>query len=326
MTTSTVSTRATDATRSRVADDVTRGRTGPGRTPGGRRETRAGWAFAAPFTILFVLFLAWPVVHGLYLSFTGQSLTGQGGELIGFANYAEALSDATMWRSMLNTLWFTVLTTIPLVVLALALALLVNTGLPGQWLWRLSFFLPYLLASTVVSLFWIQLYSPTLGPINNLLSGLGLPAPAWLQDPQYAMVAVALTTVWWTIGFNFLLYLAALQNIPDQQYEAASLDGAGRWRKLWSITIPQLGPTTGLILILQVLASLKLFDQVYQMTTGGPAGSTRSTVLYIFESGFTGYRFGYASAISYIFFAVIILISLSQFAVTARNRRKGVQA
>lgn len=326
MTTSTVSTRATDATRSRVADGVTRGRTGPGRTPGGRRETRAGWAFAAPFTILFVLFLVWPVVHGLYLSFTGQSLTGQGGELIGFANYAEALGDATMWRSMLNTLWFTVLTTIPLVVLALALALLVNTGLPGQWLWRLSFFLPYLLASTVVSLFWIQLYSPTLGPINNVLSGLGLPAPAWLQDPQYAMVAVALTTVWWTIGFNFLLYLAALQNIPDQQYEAASLDGAGRWRKLWSITIPQLGPTTGLILILQVLASLKLFDQVYQMTTGGPAGSTRSTVLYIFESGFTGYRFGYASAISYIFFAVIILISLSQFAVTARNRRKGVQA
>ncbi|GAB2985523.1 carbohydrate ABC transporter permease [Frigoribacterium salinisoli] len=326
MTTSTVSTRATDATRSRVADDVTRGRTGPGRSPGGRRETRAGWAFAAPFTILFVLFLVWPVVHGLYLSFTGQSLTGSGGEIIGFANYAEALGDATMWRSMLNTLWFTVLTTIPLVVLALALALLVNTGLPGQWLWRLSFFLPYLLASTVVSLFWIQLYSPTLGPINNVLSGLGLPAPAWLQDPQYAMVAVALTTVWWTIGFNFLLYLAALQNIPDQQYEAASLDGAGRWRKLWSITIPQLGPTTGLILILQVLASLKLFDQVYQMTTGGPAGTTRSTVLYIFESGFTGYRFGYASAISYIFFAVIVLISLSQFAVTARNRRKGVQA
>jgi len=326
MTTSTVSTRATDATRSRVADDVGRGRTGPGRTPGGRRETRAGWAFAAPFAILFALFLVWPVVHGLYLSFTGQSLTGQGGELIGFANYAEALGDATMWRSMLNTLWFTVLTTIPLVVLALALALLVNTGLPGQWLWRLSFFLPYLLASTVVSLFWIQLYSPTLGPINNVLSGLGLPAPAWLQDPQYAMVAVALTTVWWTIGFNFLLYLAALQNIPDQQYEAASIDGAGRWRKLWSITIPQLGPTTGLILILQVLASLKLFDQVYQMTTGGPAGSTRSTVLYIFESGFTGYRFGYASAISYIFFAVIVLISLSQFAVTARNRRKGVPA
>jgi multiple sugar transport system permease protein len=325
VTTTTVTNPAATADRSRATAGSRTGARGPARTrPGGRGENRIGWGFAAPFTILFALFLVWPLLHGLYLSFTGQSLTGQGGELVGLANYAEAFADAAMWRSMLNTFWFTLLSTVPLVAVALVLALLVNTGLPGQWLWRLSFFLPYLLASTVVSLFWIQLYSPTLGPINTVLATLGLPQPAWLQDPDTAMIAVVVTTVWWTVGFNFLLYLAALQNIPDQQYEAASLDGAGRWRSLWSITIPQLGPTTGLIVILQVLASLKVFDQIYQMTNGGPAGTTRSTVQYIFESGFTGYRFGYSSAISYIFFAVIVVISIAQFSISARNR-KGAQ-
>jgi multiple sugar transport system permease protein len=132
-----------------------------------------------------------------------------------------------------------------------------------------------------------------------------------------------LTTVWWTVGFNFLLYLAALQNIPEQQYEAASLDGAGTWRKLWSITIPQLGPTTVLIVVLQVLASLKVFDQIYQMTAGGPNNATESIVGYIFSSGFTGYRFGYSSAISYIFFALIVIISIGQFFATGNRSQNG---
>jgi multiple sugar transport system permease protein len=133
------------------------------------------------------------------------------------------------------------------------------------------------------------------------------------------MLAVVVETLWWTVGFNFLLYLTALQNIPEQQYEASALDGAGRWRQLWSITIPQLGQTTLLIVILQVLASLKVFDQIYIMTQGGPGGVTRPVVQYIFESGFTGYRFGYASAIAYIFFAVIIVVSLAQVGFTSRR-------
>jgi multiple sugar transport system permease protein len=125
--------------------------------------------------------------------------------------------------------------------------------------------------------------------------------------------------VWWTVGFNFLIYLAALQNIPDQQYEAAALDGAGKWRQLFSITIPQLAPTTALLAILQVLASLKVFDQIYQMTAGGPGGSTRPVVQYVFETGFTGFRFGYSAAISYIFFALIVVISVIQIAATRRK-------
>jgi multiple sugar transport system permease protein len=289
---------------------------------GRRRDSAHGWGFAAPFVITFVLFLLWPMIYGFYLSLTGQSITGANSELLGFANYAEAFADPDMWRSLGNTLWFTVLSTVPLVVVALILALLVNLGLPGQWLWRLSFFMPFLLASTVVSLFWSWMYNPQFGLINSILGSFGIPEIAWLTDPRYAMVSVVVATVWWTVGFNFLLYLAALQNIPEQQYEAASLDGAGKWRQLFSITIPQLGPTTVVIVILQILASLKVFDQIYQMTVGGPGGATRPIVQYIYETGFTAYRLGYASAVAYVFFAIIVIASIVQMLVTSRRGAK----
>ncbi|MBC7590343.1 MAG: sugar ABC transporter permease [Salinibacterium sp.] len=284
-----------------------------------RRNHLTGYAFMAPFLILFALFLVWPVIHGGYLSLTDQSLTGNGGQFIGLTNYFEAFADAQMWQSLLNTLWFTVLSTIPLVLVALVMALLVQQGLPAQWLWRLSFFLPFLLASTVVSLIWAWLFNPSLGLVNSFLASLGIPPVAWLQDPNVSMISIVIATVWWTVGFNFLLYLSALQNIPDQHYEAASIDGAGKWRQLFSITLPQLAPTTALILILQVLASLKVFDQIYQMLNQAITPSTRSAVVYIFETGFTGYRFGYSSAISYIFFALIIIVSLLQLRATSRK-------
>lgn len=294
------------------------------RHAGSRRDELAGWLFAAPFIIAFLVFLVWPILHGLYLSFTDQSLTGAGGGFVGFANYADALSDPVMWRSLGNTAWFTVLSTVPLVVIALVMALLVDRGLPGQWLWRLSFFTPYLLASTVISQIWVWIFNPQIGAANNILTAIGLEPISWLQDPKVNMSAIVIATVWWTVGFNFLLYVAALQNVPQQQYEAASIDGAGAWRQIWSITIPQLGPTTAMIVILQVLASLKLFDQAYQMLGGVSSDTTRSIVQYIYEAGFVDYRFGYSSAISYIFFVFIVIIGLGQAIVTGRrNSAKG---
>jgi len=284
-----------------------------------RRDGLAGWGFFAPFGVLFAVFMLWPIGHGIYLSFTDQSLTGSGGGFIGFANYLEAFGEVEMWQSIGNTLWFTLISTVPLVVIALIMALLVEQGLPGKWLWRLAFFMPYLLASTVVSLIWIWLFTPQLGAINTVLTGIGLPAQPWLQDPSLSMVSIVIATVWWTVGFNFLLYIAAIQGIPEQHYEAASLDGAGKWRQLFSITLPQLAPTTVVVVILQVLASLKVFDQIYQMMNQVVTPSTQSAIVYIFDAGFTGYRFGYASAVSYIFFAVVLLVSLVQFRITARK-------
>ena len=195
-----------------------------------------------------------------------------------------------------------------------------DRGLPGQWLWRLSFFMPYLLASTVISQIWIWIFNPQIGAANNVLKAFGLEPIAWLQDPAVNMLAIVIATVWWTIGFNFLLYLAALQNIPQQQYEAAALDGAGGWRQFWSITLPQLGPATTLIGLLQILASLKLFDQAYQMLGGLSSDTTRSIVQYIYETGFVGYRFGYSAAISYVFFAIIIILGVAQALITRRRK------
>lgn len=286
---------------------------------GSFRDNWQGWAFVAPFLAFFLMFLVWPLLSGALMSLTGKSLTGANDGFIGLANYAEAFADPDMWRSLGNTLYFTLISTVPLVVIALALAALVNMGLPAQRLWRLSFFSPFLLASTVVSLFFSWMYNPQLGLFNDILAKIGLPPVAWLNDPSMAMWAIVIATVWWTTGFNFLLYLAALQNIPQQHYEAASLDGAGGWRQLFSITLPQLGPTTAMIMILQVLASLKVFDQIYQMTSGGPGGATRPVVQYIFEAGFTGYRLGYSAAISYIFFGLILLISVAQLFITRKR-------
>lgn len=284
-----------------------------------RRDRKHGWGFMAPFLAFFAVFLIWPLIYGVYMSFTGKSLTGANSSFVGFANYVEALGDADMWHSMGNTLYFTVISTVPLVLVALAMAALVNMGLPAQWLWRLSFFAPYLLASTVVSLFFVWMYNPQLGLINELLSKVGIAPVDWLNNPDVAMWSIVIATLWWTVGFNFLLYLAAMQNIPQSHYEAAQLDGAGGWRQFFSITLPQINQTTLMIVILQVLASLKVFDQVYQMTAGGPAGSTRSVVQYIFETGFTGYRLGYSAAISYIFFAIIVVVSISQFFLTRKR-------
>ncbi|MGV9273672.1 carbohydrate ABC transporter permease [Streptomyces griseosporeus] len=286
-----------------------------------RRPLPPGLLFALPFLVLFALFMVWPLAQGLWMSLTDTSLSAHSPDFVGLDNFTEAFRDAEMWRALGHTVWFTVLSTVPLVAVALGMALLVHTGLPGQWVWRLAFFAPYLLPVGVVSLLWIWLYQPDLGLLNHLLHLFGLGPVAWLSDESVAMWAIVLTTLWWTVGFNFLLYLAALQAVPDHLYEAAALDGAGAWRRLWSITLPQLGRITAVVTVLQILASLKVFDQIYLLTKGGPDGSTRPVVEYVYDVGFTGYRLGYASAISYVFFALVLLASAAQYAALRRREK-----
>lgn len=285
----------------------------PAAAPPGRSRRRGpGLLFVLPFAVPFVLFLVWPVVQGLWMSLTDSSLALRDTSFVGFDNYTEAFGDPDVWSSLGNTVFFTVISSVPLVLVALAMALLVHSGLAGQWVWRLSFFVPYLLPVTVVTLIWTWLYQPDVGLGNELLGTLGLEPVGWLSDESVAMWSVAALTVWWTVGFNFLLYLAALQSLPTAYDEAAALDGAGAWRRLWSVTLPQLRRTTVLVAMLQILASLKVFDQIYILTKGGPNGSTRPLLEYVYDVGFTGYRLGYASAVSYVFFALVIVVSLAQ--------------
>jgi multiple sugar transport system permease protein len=291
-----------------------------------RRVSAGKWSgvwFCVPFLVVYAAFLIYPMLLGVRLSLFNWSLTGTGtDQFLGLGNYRELIADDAVWESLWHTVLFTLLSTPPLVGIALLMALLTNRTMRFRWLYRLAYFAPYVLPVSVVVLIWTWLYQPGFGLINGTLTALGLPEIDWLTDERWAMLAVVIATVWWTVGFNYLLYLAGLQDIPDELYEAADIDGAGPLAKLRRITLPLLKRTTGLVLVLQILASLKIFDQIYLMTYGGPNFATRPIIQYIYESGFTNYRIGYASAISYVFFALIVLVSLAQFKLFARRQEE----
>ncbi|MFD0772558.1 carbohydrate ABC transporter permease [Streptomonospora algeriensis] len=292
---------------------------GPSAGPAGRpaaRKPLAGLWLVLPFTLLFAIFMIWPLVAGLWASFTDRSLAKDDSSFVGLANWSEMLGDAAVWQSLWVTLLFTLISVPPLVVIALVMAQLTHRATARiGWFLRFSYFAPFLMPVAVVALIWEWMYQPGFGMINGLLTSVGLPEVAWLTDENTVLLSIAITTIWWTVGFNYLLYLAALQGIPAYLYEAAALDGAGAWQKFRTITMPLLRRTTALIVLLQMVASLKLFDQAYIMTngSGGPGYAARPIIGYIFETGFTGLRIGYASAISYLLFAVIIVVSILQF-------------
>jgi multiple sugar transport system permease protein len=282
-----------------------------------------GWGFILPLLIVYVIFLLWPILLGLRMSFFNWSLVGSGtNEFLGFGNYAEALRDSNFWGSLWNTIVFTVISTPILVILSLVLALMVNSvSRRVQWIYRLAFFAPYTLSVTVMALIWSWMFEPGFGLLNGVLTSLGLPSINWLTQPGVAMLSIVLVTVWWTLGFDFLLYMAGLQQISKDVYEASALDGAGWWNRTFYITIPLLNRQTMLVLILQVIASLQLFGQTYLLTGGGPNFSTRPVIEYIYDSGFTNMRVGFAAATSYLFFIFILLISLGQFWFLSRQGR-----
>ncbi|MEU3842286.1 sugar ABC transporter permease [Streptomyces sp. NPDC028635] len=278
-----------------------------------------GW-FVAPFLALFALFVIWPLLRGIYLSLTDADITGQSANFIGLGNYREALNDAAMWDALDHSAYFTLLVVPCITVLAFALAMLAHHIERGKWLWRLCFFAPFLLPSTVAGNMWQWLFTQGIGLFDQTL---GTDTP-WLTDKSYAMLAIVIETLWWTVGFSFLLYLAALQGIPAHLYEAARLDGANAWHRTVHITLPMLRHITGLVVALQILASLQLFDQAVVMMDFGPGPelSTRSFVQYTLEQGFTSYRVGYASAISVIFFVIIAVVALARMWLL-RNREEG---
>jgi multiple sugar transport system permease protein len=283
---------------------------------------RVAFGFVAPFVVLYLLFVILPALYGLLMSFFDTSLVKSGlGAFAGFGNYTEVLGSSDFWESMWHTVLFTILTTPPLVILSLFFALLAERAAHGRWFFRLAFFAPYILPSAVMALIWIWIYTPTLGLLDSALAKINITAPAWLGDPNWAMTSIAMATVWWTLGFNFVLYLAGLQEIPRELYEAAAIDGAGPWQQIRTITIPMLSRTTTLVVVLQVLASLKVFDQMYIMTAGGPNFSTRPALEYIYDIGFTDYRVGAAAAASTLFFVLVLAASSVWLILTRRQER-----
>src|SRR3954447_25666546 len=291
-------------------------------TAGGapRHENRAGWLFATPFLALCVAFLIGPVVIGLVISLFNTTTVKSGlGSWVGLSNYAEVLTESDFWASMWHSVLFTLLTTPLLVLLPLLFAVLAARISRGRAFYRLAFFAPYVVPSAAVCLIFAFMYTPETGLVTHVFGWFGLTAPDFFGSTSGAWFAVVLLTLWWTFGFNFILYTAALQEISEEGYEAASIDGTGPWQQIRMLTVPLLRPTMVLVLMLQVLASLKVFDQIYILLAGGPAYSTRPVIQYIYDTGFTAYRGGYAAAATMVYFVVLVVISAVWFLARRRN-------
>lgn len=272
-----------------------------------------GWVafFLAPSLLGLTLFTLLPILASLGLTFTEWDLISSP-KFSGFSNFIRLAGDAKFWRALGHTLQF-ILGYIPLVMItALSAALLLDQKLIGTKLLRTAFFTPVVSAWVAVALLWMWIFNPKFGLLNYLLALIGISGPAWLYDPAWAMPAIILTSVWKDTGFFMVMFLAGLQNIPEIYYEAAKIDGAGSISRFFRITLPLLTPTAFFAMIIALINSFQVFDQVWIMTQGGPAGSTSVVVEQIVRNAFDYSRMGYAATISWALFLLVFLATLVQ--------------
>jgi len=278
-----------------------------------RSNERVGYLFILPSFVHLILFLVIPLVFSLYLSFTDWRGTNfYSAPFVGTANYEFMLGDRRWWNAMANSGYYTLLS-VPLGMAAsLLIALVMNMKLRGVNLFRTLFFMPVISSWVAVSVIWITLLDPQAGLVNYALQSLGLPTVNWLGDPASAMPSLVLITIWKGAGFNMVIWLAGLQAIPQEMYEAAAIDGANSWQSFWRITLPLLKPTTFFLAITGVIGSFQVFSSVYVITGGGPRGSTDVAVHRIYLRAFESFDMGYASALAWVLFAVIFVFTLLQ--------------
>jgi ABC-type sugar transport system permease subunit len=271
--------------------------------------------FLLPFLLLFVVFRAGPVLASLVLSFTNYDGLSRP-TWVGLANYRDILfgteaASRLFKTSVVNTLYFTVGQVALEMVSGLALALLVNSRyLRAKALWRTAYYVPVVTSLVAASMIWLWLYHPQAGLFNQALQLLGLPRLKWLSDPALAMPSIILMAVWHGAGWSMVIYLAGLQGIPETLYEAAMIDGASAWQQFYSITLPLLAPVTLFVVIISCIGALQVFSQVFVMTQGGPLNATTTVTYEIWTNGFRFFRLGFASAMSFLLFLVILAVSI----------------
>jgi multiple sugar transport system permease protein len=276
-----------------------------------RRSDRGAYWFILPYVIFFCAFVAYPLVFSLILVFHRWNIVTPM-EWIGLKNFDRLIGDALFYRSLLNTLTFLVIH-IPLqVVVALALALLLNAGVRGRGLFRALYFLPVVVSGVAVTILWQQIYSFDYGILNNILHAAGLPPVPWLVDPRMAMPSIAIMATWKNVGIYIVLFLVGLQNIPRELYEAASLDGARPFKQFRYVTLPMLNPTIVVIVVLSTIGGFSLFIEPYVLTGGGPMQSTLSGMLYIYNQAFSFGHMGYAATLGFVYALVILGVVVLQ--------------
>ncbi|WP_088810891.1 MULTISPECIES: carbohydrate ABC transporter permease [Listeria] len=280
--------------------------------------------FISPALILLILFSLIPIVVAFVISFTDINLTGLADfskiNFIGFENYINILQDPVFLKSIGNTLFY-VIVGVPLVIVcSLAIAIMINFSQAKIFqFFRLIFYTPSITNVVAVAVVWSYLYNPQFGLFNYLLSLIDLPPVPWLQDPTIAKISLIILAVWRAIGVNMIIFLAALQGIPKEYYEAAQLDGAGNFQQLFKITVPLLSFAIFFVSVTTLIGWLQFFEEPFVMTKGGPLDSTNSVALFIYQNGFQFSKFGYAAAGSFILFIAIIIVTLIQFRLQRKN-------
>lgn len=285
----------------------------------GRRALTA-WLFLAPSLIVLIAFTLYPMVQAAYLSLTDYNLI-RAASFVGLDNYFELFKDPAFWNAFSNTIVYAVVVTPVTVVLALVFALMLNQRFVGRSFARTAIFLPFIVSLGIIAIAWAFLLDPNIGLLSYWLGLVGIvPEQGWLNDPRYAMAAVMAVGVWKNVGFYMVIYLAGLQSIPADIYEAARLDGAGAWQRFRSMTLPLLSNQTLLVSVLALIATLQAFDQIWVMTHGGPFFRTETLVMLVYREGFQQLRFGYASAISFVLLVFVFILSMVQFGYLRRKQ------
>jgi multiple sugar transport system permease protein len=282
-------------------------------------DTVAAGIFLTPALILLGIFVIWPIAYLFYLSFTAGSFTLTGTHWVGWKNYWRLLQNPDFLQVIGNTVYFTVATVIPSIIVALAIAVLLNRTVALQGILRTAYFLPSITSVVAAGLGFRWLFQ-TQGPINALLNIFGIPSVSWLGDTFWAMPVLIIMSVWKQLGFNMVVFLAGLQAIPSSRYEAAELDGANAWQQFWYITLPGLRPTLVFAIITTVIFTLRSFEQVYVITGGGPLNSTNLLVYYIYQEAFGQFDFGYAAAAATVLLAIALILVYLQLRTWGEER------
>ncbi|MEV0287403.1 MULTISPECIES: sugar ABC transporter permease [unclassified Kribbella] len=302
----------------------------------GKRRTRASssvrgygratpYLFLAPYLLLFLLFVVGPALFGFWMSLHDWDFQLPGKPFVGLQNYKDLFDPLTataepFWHGMRATGIFTVASVPFLVAVPLGLAVLLNRKFPGRTFFRAVYFAPYVLGVAVIGLMFRYILDTNFGILNAFLELFGLPEIGWTNDQPWAWISLVLVTVWWTAGFNSIIYLAGLQDIPAEQYEAAALDGAGRWQQFVHVTLPGLRPVTVFIVTITLLASANMFGQALLITQGGPGDTTTTALMVITDIGFSQFRMGQAAAMSYVLAAALAVVSLIAFALMRERK------
>ncbi len=275
----------------------------------------SGILFAVPWLLQFLLFIVIPFAASFWLSLTDYRFRDFP-RMIWFENYVDLASDEVFLKSVFNTLYYTVFHVPGVMIIAFFIAILLNQKVNGMPLFRTLFYLPSITAGVATIMLWLVILQPN-GILNQALGLFGIPGPQWLTSTQWAMPSLILMS-FWTVGTTMILYLAGLQGIPQHLYEAAAIDGAGPLRKLWHVTVPMMTPTIFLTLVLGIIGSWQVFTQALILTGGGPANATLFVLLYLYRKAFLIFQMGYASAIAWVLFVIILIFTLIQFAIARR--------